>query len=166
MYFLKMINPQYNFCWVINRRSGTRVNCGSYNLCLRAVKSVMRILLGSLSIYPGLEAALDTQKQYSDSISLPDVLSIRNVSELYSRLSDEFRSKNEITLTIPEGAEADLSFIQLIESARRQAKEQGKTFRLSSPVHGPVLKVLERAGILETFNQEDAKFWLHREVTQ
>lgn len=109
---------------------------------------------------------MDTQNQYSDSISLPDVLSIRNIAELYSRISDEFRNNNLITIAIPEGAEADLSFIQLVESARRQAKAQGKTFKLSSPVQGPVLKVLERAGILETFDQEDTKFWLHREVTQ
>ncbi|NEJ20943.1 hypothetical protein GR247_12280 [Rhizobium leguminosarum] len=108
---------------------------------------------------------MDTQKQYYEYINLPDVLSIRNVSELYSKLNDEFPSRNTIIINIPEGAEADLSFIQLIESSRRQAKVKGKTFELSLPASGSVLKVLERAGFIESFDREDAKFWLHKEVT-
>ncbi|NKL35119.1 hypothetical protein GFL49_15185 [Rhizobium leguminosarum bv. viciae] len=108
---------------------------------------------------------MDTQKQYYESINLPDVLSIRNVSELYSKFINEFHSNDTITVSIPEGAEADLSFVQLIESSRRQAKAKGKTFKLSSPASGSVLKVLERAGLIESFDHEDAKFWLHKEVT-
>jgi hypothetical protein len=125
----------------------------------------MRVLLGSSSISLAQEAALDTPKQYYESINLPDVLSIRNVSELYSKLTDEFHSRDSIIISIPEGAEADLSFVQLIESSRCQAKSQGKTFKLSSPASGSVLKVLERAGFIESFDQEDANFWLHKEVT-
>ncbi|QND16635.1 hypothetical protein HB775_01230 [Rhizobium leguminosarum bv. trifolii] len=108
---------------------------------------------------------MDTQNQYCESINLPDVLSIRNVSELYSKFTDEFHGNDTIIISIPEGAEADLSFVQLIESSRRQAKTKGKTFKLSSPASGSVLKVLERAGFIESFDHEDAKFWLHKEVT-
>ncbi|MGR9247795.1 STAS domain-containing protein [Rhizobium leguminosarum] len=108
---------------------------------------------------------MDTPKQYCESINLPDVLSIRNVSGLYSKFNDEFHSNDTIIISIPEGAEADLSFVQLIESSRRQAKAKGKTFKLSSPAGGSVLKVLERAGFIESFDHEDAKFWLHKEVT-
>ncbi|OWV81513.1 hypothetical protein ATY77_22085 [Rhizobium sp. R634] len=108
---------------------------------------------------------MDTPKQYYESINLPDGLSIRYASELYSKLSDEFHSNDAIVISIPEGAEADLSFVQLIESSRRQAKVKGKTFKLSSPASGSVLKVLERAGFIESFDQEDANFWLHKEVT-
>ncbi|CDM59136.1 MULTISPECIES: hypothetical protein [Rhizobium] len=74
-------------------------------------------------------------------------------------------SPNSIVIDIPEHAEADLSFIQLIESARRQAKAQSKSITHSSPAKGNVLKVLERAGFLDAFNSDDAKFWLHKEVT-
>ncbi|MGX9988856.1 STAS domain-containing protein [Rhizobium sp. Z1P35] len=108
---------------------------------------------------------MDTQKQYYESINLPDVLSIRNVSELYSKLNDVFHNRDTIIIGIPDGAEADLSFIQLIESSRRQAKAKGNTFKLSSPASGSVLKVLERAGFIESFDHEDANFWLHKEVT-
>ena len=108
---------------------------------------------------------MDTPKQYYESINLPYGLSIRYASELHSKISDEFHSKDAIIISIPESAEADLSFVQLIESARRQAKAKGKTFKLSSPASGSVLKVLERAGFIESFDQEDTKFWLHKEVT-
>ncbi|MBX4957866.1 STAS domain-containing protein [Rhizobium lentis] len=108
---------------------------------------------------------MNTQSQYYESINLPGVLSIRHVSELHSKLNGEFRSKNSISISIAAGAEADLSFIQLIEAARRQAKADGKTFSLSSPASGSVLKVLERAGFIESFDHEDLKFWLHKEVT-
>ncbi|WP_092751591.1 STAS domain-containing protein [Rhizobium aethiopicum] len=108
---------------------------------------------------------MNTPKQYYESINLPDVLSIRYVSEIYCRISDEFHRRDTVIISIPEGAEADLSFIQLIESSRRQAKANGKTFRLSSPASGSVLKVLERAGFIESFDKEDKNFWLHKEVT-
>lgn len=108
---------------------------------------------------------MDTQAQYCESISLPGVLSIRSVSELYSNIIDKFRNNNTITLNLPENAEADLSFLQLIEAARRQAKAAGKTFSLSAPASGSLLKVLERAGFTEAFDEEDKKFWLHKEVT-
>ncbi|WP_085738319.1 STAS domain-containing protein [Rhizobium sp. CIAT894] len=107
---------------------------------------------------------MDTPKQYHESINLPDVLSIRSVSELYLKFSDAFQGRDTIVIDIPESAEADLSFVQLIESSRRQAKSDGKTFKLSTPARGSVLKVLERAGFIESFDQEDAKFWLHKEV--
>ncbi|NKF34713.1 hypothetical protein HER21_50765, partial [Pseudomonas sp. BGM005] len=61
---------------------------------------------------------MDTPKQYCESISLPEALSIRSVSELYSKFTDEFRDRDTIIISIPESAEADLSFIQLIESSR------------------------------------------------
>lgn len=108
---------------------------------------------------------MDTQKQYYESINLPDALSIRYASELCSKIADEFHSRDTIIISIPDSAEADLSFVQLIESSRRQAKAKGKTFKLSSPASGSVLKVLERAGFIESFDQEDANFWLHKEVT-
>ncbi|PDT11863.1 MULTISPECIES: STAS domain-containing protein [unclassified Rhizobium] len=108
---------------------------------------------------------MDTPKQYCESINLPEALSIRSVSELYSKFTDEFQARDTIVISIPESAEADLSFIQLIESSRRQAKADGKTFKLSAPARGSVLKVLERAGFIESFDREDSKFWLHKEVT-
>lgn len=142
----------------------TRYTAVSYNRCLPRINAAVRVLLGPSSISLAGEAALDTPKQYYESINLPDVLSIRSASELYSKFIDEFDSNDTIVVSISESAEADLSFIQLIESARRQAKADGKTFKLSMPARGSVLKVLERAGFIESFDEEDENFWLHKEV--
>jgi hypothetical protein len=106
------------------------------------------------------------QKLYCESISVPDVLSIRNVSEIHANIIDAFKSNSSIVIEISESAEADMSFIQLIESARRQAKALNKSIALSSPAQGRVLKVLERAGFIEAFDRDDANFWLHKEVKQ
>ncbi|PDS97802.1 STAS domain-containing protein [Rhizobium sp. S9] len=108
---------------------------------------------------------MDTQSQYCEPISLAEALNIRHAAEIHSKLSEELRVRNGIVVSIPADAEVDLSFIQLMESARRQAKSEGKTVSLSSPASGSVLKVLERAGFIESFDHEDLKFWLHKEVT-
>ncbi|WP_081499126.1 STAS domain-containing protein [Rhizobium sp. CF122] len=90
---------------------------------------------------------------------------MRNISNIFSKITASIYSNNSVVIDIPEHAEADLSFIQLIESARRHAKAQNKSITLSSLAKGRVLKVLERAGFLDAFNPDDAKFWLHKEVT-
>jgi MFS superfamily sulfate permease-like transporter len=107
---------------------------------------------------------LSVREQYSESISLPDTMSIRNISDISSNILELFENKNSITLDIADGAEADLSFVQLVEAARRHAKTHNKEISLAAPATGHVLKVLQRAGFLEAFNGEDTKFWLHEEV--
>ena len=102
--------------------------------------------------------------QYSESISLPDILNIRNISEIYQSMTLKFRDSKMLILEVADDAEADLSFVQLVESARAEAKASGKTLRLSSPATGSVLKVLQRGGFVEAFTAEDAQFWLHKEV--
>lgn len=108
---------------------------------------------------------MDTQKQYYESINLPNVLNIRHAAEIYSKIADQLHNVDTVVVSVPEGAEADLSFVQLMESSRRQANAEGKTFKLLSPASGSLLNVLERAGFIETFDKEDLKFWLHKEVT-
>ena len=96
---------------------------------------------------------------------MPEILSIRNVLDLSAMISSQIENRDQVILEISPGAEADLSFVQLVESARRQAKLQGKSLTLAAPVGERILKVLERAGFVEAFTAEDTKFWLHEEVT-
>lgn len=99
------------------------------------------------------------------TIPLKNSLSIKNISEIYSNISAGLNSNISIVLEIDEGPDADLSFIQLVEAARREAQAQNKKISLARPAAGSILKVLERAGFVEAFNREDAQFWLHKEVT-
>jgi hypothetical protein len=99
-------------------------------------------------------------------VTLPDKLNIRNIINVYEMLHQNIKSGKSILISIPDGAEADLSFIQLIESARIQAKSSGTHVLMSKPAEGSVLSVLKRGGFSETFSPEDKKFWLHEEAIQ
>ena len=104
--------------------------------------------------------------KYSESISLPDILNIRSISDIHQSMTLKLRDSKTLVLEVTADAEADLSFVQLVESARIEAKASGKTLRLSSPASGSVLKVLQRGGFIDAFTAEDAQFWLHDEVHQ
>jgi hypothetical protein len=56
--------------------------------------------------------------------------------------------------------EADLTLVQLIESARISATQDGKTFSLSAPASGALLTVLERGGFLGELVDPRTQFWL------
>src|ERR1700744_1103698 len=95
---------------------------------------------------------------YSEAISMPNSLLIRNISDLHSTITAQIQGGKSIVLEIPPDAEADLSFVQLVESARIHAKASGKSLRLSLPASGSVLKVLQRGGFIDAFSVEDAQF--------
>ncbi|MDL2405571.1 hypothetical protein PY650_07820 [Rhizobium calliandrae] len=70
--------------------------------------------------------------KYSESISLPKTtLNIRNISEIHQSMTLKFRDSKMLVLEVADDAEADLSFVQLVQSARIEAKASGKTLRLS-----------------------------------
>lgn len=65
-----------------------------------------------------------------------------------------------MVVDLSDVAETDLTFVQLIEAARRKAAETGCDFKLRHPAQGAVLEVLERGGFLEDTASDRAKFWL------
>jgi hypothetical protein len=65
-----------------------------------------------------------------------------------------------IIIDISSVDETDLTFIQLIESARRKAAETGRDFTLRHPAGGATLEVLRRGGFLDDETSERATFWL------
>ncbi len=101
-----------------------------------------------------------------EPISMPNSLVIRNISNIHASIVAQLQDSNAILLDIPSDAEVDLSFVQLVESARLHAKLSGKSIRLSSPAQGALLAVLQRAGFVDSFREEDNEFWFHNEVYQ
>lgn len=97
-------------------------------------------------------------------MKLPDSLIIKNISDVHSIIQLSLAERPEIILDISEDAEADLSFVQLVEAARMDARAAGKTMRLAAPAAGSVLKVLKRGGFIDAQSPDDAQFWLHQEV--
>jgi hypothetical protein len=97
-------------------------------------------------------------------VSFEGELGIRHVAELRERLLAAFGDSSSIVVKVDPDSRPDLSFVQLVESARVQARLEGKAFALASPAEGGLLSVLNRGGFLEAAGAPDLDFWLHKET--
>ncbi len=98
------------------------------------------------------------------NIVLGNKANIRNISEIHNEIYSVFTTANGVALDTAACTEADLSLVQLIESARLYARASGKTFRLAAPPGPAVEAVLRRAGFLEKAAEEDRRFWFNEGV--
>lgn len=101
-------------------------------------------------------------------ITLPatEPLTIRHVAEMHQKIVTGLTEGDCVSIEFSNDVHADLSFIQLIESARIHAGSAGKTIALASPASGSVLDVLRRGGFLEQATAAFRSFWLHEEAVQ
>ena len=95
-------------------------------------------------------------------------LTIQQIARSKSILGDALAQANTIgiSLELAPHAEVDVSFIQMIASARAHAESMRKHLRLAAPAAGKLLHVLKRAGFIEGASLDDLKFWLHSENAQ
>jgi hypothetical protein len=102
---------------------------------------------------------------YDEDLVIPPEfgMTIREIHTLHRVLLAGFAQRSHVCLALPEDAAVDLSFIQLIEAARRHAASQGKTIRLAAPAGTQVRAVLERGGFLSRSAPDAFRFWLHEE---
>jgi hypothetical protein len=82
---------------------------------------------------------------------------IHTVAEWCRHIADELQRHDSILLDVDGVENCDLSFIQLIESARKSAARVGKEIILAVPASGPLLEMLTRGGFL---NMAGGEFWL------
>ena len=94
------------------------------------------------------------------AISFAGEVTISNIGAARDNVGAALRENDSVVVDIAAIDETDLTFIQLIESARRKAAETGRDFRLHRPADGAVLEVLRRGGFLDDETSERAKFWL------
>jgi hypothetical protein len=93
-------------------------------------------------------------------VELSGELTIRRITDLHLQVAEALRDHETVTARIADEATVDLSFIQLIESARRTAAEDGLVFNLDGPATGPLLQTLERGGFLAAADPGRREFWL------
>lgn len=92
-------------------------------------------------------------------------LVVKNVGVLRQSILDAFEESDAISLDLVEGQAVDLCGLQLIESARRQARAVGKTLVLERP-GAEFRPVLDAAGFLAEANPDDIQFWFHEGTDQ
>ncbi|MDB5420450.1 MAG: hypothetical protein JWR59_397 [Brevundimonas sp.] len=93
-------------------------------------------------------------------------VTISNIEPAYAQINDAFQQAGPIVLDIADVAEADLTFIQLIESARLTAAKTGRSLALGAPADGAVLEILQRGGFLEDHPADRTGFWLQETAPQ
>lgn len=92
------------------------------------------------------------------TIELAGELTIRGIAEVHSRLSKALAGEACLTAKIDPQASVDLTFVQLMEAARRAAVEVGGELSLADPACGGLLETLQRGGFLA--DPERRQFWL------
>ena len=88
---------------------------------------------------------------------------LKNIEEKSDKLEI---LNNSITIEIDDLEEVDLTFVQLIESARRSAAEGEHSVVLRRAAQGAVLQVLQRGGFLDPEDRDRANFWLQGATEQ
>jgi ABC-type transporter Mla MlaB component len=87
-------------------------------------------------------------------------VTVSNIIQAHDELGAVLRQDGSVVVDIDDVSEIDLTFVQLIESARRKAAETGRELKLRHPAGGAVLEVLRRGGFLDNETSERAQFWL------
>lgn len=87
-------------------------------------------------------------------------MTISNIGEAHEQLGALLREQQAVTVDVEDLTETDLTFVQLLESARRKAGENGARLSLNKPAAGALLEVLRRGGFLDDDTSYRAQFWL------
>ncbi len=99
--------------------------------------------------------------EFQDSVvRFSDNVNISNIADAHGILLAALEQNNSITIEIDDLEEVDLTFVQLIESARRSAAEGERSIALRKAAQGAVLQVLQRGGFLDPEERDRTNFWL------
>jgi len=95
--------------------------------------------------------------QRSSTVELTGALTIQNSGDIRDRLMAALAEGADVTVACAGATEVDLTFIQLLLSARVTALRTGRRFGLADPMPPVLQAVLERAG----FDAADPQFLAH-----
>lgn len=101
----------------------------------------------------------------NNMLTMPQSLSIRSIASAHGLLLEAFGKTDTLVVEIPADADADLSFVQLMEASRKFAAQNRKTITLKDPADGQVLQTLRRGGFLSRMDDASRQFWLHGKDT-
>jgi anti-anti-sigma regulatory factor len=93
-------------------------------------------------------------------------MTVRQIKEAHERLQTVVAAGGAVVVDVTDVAACDLSFVQLLESARLSCGRSGDRFALSAPAAGPLRDVLERGGFLDGADADRTQFWTHAGAAQ
>jgi ABC-type transporter Mla MlaB component len=109
--------------------------------------------------------AASAEESCDGTIELGGVRTVRTAEQSHSVLLEALRSASSIDLDCSQVTETDVSFVQLLLSARKTAAEYGKSLTLAHPAGETLRSVLERGGFLKADSPAgDRLFWLKSEA--
>lgn len=93
-------------------------------------------------------------------------MTISSIGAAHAELGAVLRKHGPVVVDISGVTEADLTFVQLLEAARRSTADTGQDLTLRHSADGAVLEVLQRGGFLDGDAGDRTTFWLQGEVKQ
>jgi MFS superfamily sulfate permease-like transporter len=91
------------------------------------------------------------------NVGVTNIADIQTIGQIHNDLKQAFERGGNIRLKLDAVTDADLTFVQLVESARRSAASEGKSFAVT-PAPDSLRELLERGGFVSS--PEDRSFWL------
>lgn len=73
-------------------------------------------------------------------------LTLANCEHAHHAVVDGLATADAVDIDCSDAAEIDLSFLQILFAAQREAEKSGKRIALAAPPSGPLAEALERCG--------------------
>lgn len=100
------------------------------------------------------------------TLKLDGAISVRNILPVHSELLRHIDAHPTTAIDLPDGAQVDISFVQLLEAARLYATAKGGALTLARPAGPGLTDILRRAGFTDAAASDRAQFWFHRSDLQ
>lgn len=89
-----------------------------------------------------------------------------SIGDLAERMRSAIADHPAVELDLGDATRADLTVIQLIEAARREAARCDRALTLAAPATPAFAALLDRAGFLTAATSADHDFWFHGALPQ
>jgi len=112
---------------------------------------------------PPMSELLMHELAVTDHLKFSGALTVRIAKQIRTRIIEALRQFPSVTIDCSGASEVDLSFIQLVLSARKSAAAFAKTLSLAQPAEGALLEALRQAGLVAPVGcppVADQTFWL------
>lgn len=91
-------------------------------------------------------------------VTLSGAIDVRSIEDAFAKIK-QASGPDGLEIDLSAVTDIDLTFVQLLEAARRTATETGAPLRLSAPASGFVLETLQRGGFLSDPPDARSLFW-------